>query len=121
MAGPVLLVVAISQLVPGVLAILAPEVFYEQLGPYPPRNDHFIRDLGSWQIALGLAALAAWRMPPLRVPVLGVLAVQYTLHAVSHLIDVDRSDPSWNGPVVLALQVLGALVLTAVLIKERRP
>jgi hypothetical protein len=118
--GPVLLVVAVSQLVPGLLAFVAPDVFYETLAGFPPRNDHFLRDLGSWQIGLGLVALAAWRLPALRPGVLVALAMQYALHAISHLVDVDAADPGWLGPVTLALQVLGAVVLTTLAIRERR-
>jgi hypothetical protein len=119
-AGVVLLVVAAAQLLPGILAVVAPGAFYDQIASYPPENSHFIRDLGSWQIALGLLALAAFRRPALRVPVLLVLAVQYVLHAVSHVIDVDSTDPAWQGPTALVLQLLGAIVLVALAVREQR-
>jgi hypothetical protein len=115
----VLVVVALTQVLPGVLAMLAPGIFYEQIGPYPPENGHFIKDLGSWQIALGVAALIAVRRPAWRLPMLGVLALQYGLHAISHLIDVDESDPSWQGPVALGIQVLGFMVLAGLFLRER--
>jgi threonine dehydrogenase-like Zn-dependent dehydrogenase len=115
-----LLVVGVAQLVPGALALLAPGAFYDLIGPYPPENPHFVKDLGSWQIALGAAALYAVRRPAWRAPMLAVLALQYALHAVSHLIDVDASDPAWNGPVVLATQALGAAVLAALFVRERK-
>jgi hypothetical protein len=120
MTRAVLLVVAAAQLLPGILAIVAPGVFYDQLGAYPPENHHYIRDVGSWQIGLGLLALAAARRPALRAPVLLALAVQYVLHGVSHVIDVNAPDPAWQGPAALALQVAGAVVLTALAIKESR-
>jgi uncharacterized membrane protein len=121
LTATVLLVVAAAQLLPGLLAFLAPGAFYDLLAPYPPENAHLVKDLGAWQIALGAAALLAARRPTWRVPMLGVLALQYALHTVSHAIDVNASDPSWNGPAVLALQALATLVLLALLVKERRP
>lgn len=117
----VLYVVAAAQLLPGLLAFLAPGAFYDLLAPYPPENEHLSKDLGAWQIGLGAAALIAARRPAWRVPMLGVLALQYGLHTVSHAIDVSGSDPAWNGPAVLVLQALATLVLLALLMKERRP
>ncbi len=119
-AGVVLLVVAAAQLLPGIVAAVAPGAFYDGLAGYPPENHHFIRDLGSWQIALGLLALAAARRPSLRAPVLLALAVQYAVHTISHIVDVNDTDPAWQGPAALALQLLGAVVLTALAIREHR-
>jgi hypothetical protein len=117
--GALLLFVAAAQILPGLLAFLWPAGFYDALAPYPPENDHILRDVGTWQIALGIAAaVAAWR-PSWRVPMLAILTVQYGLHSISHLIDVGNSDPSWNGPVVLALQVGATAILAAFLVRER--
>ena len=120
MTRVVLLLVAPGQLLPGLLAFVAPGAFYDALAGYPPENAHFIRDLGSWQIGLGLLALLAANRPALHVPALAALAVQFTLHTVSHLIDLGASEPAWQGPFALATQALGAVVLTALLIKELR-
>lgn len=112
--------IAAVQILPGLLALVAPGAFYDLLGPYPPQNDHFIKDLGSWQIALGAAALIGARQPDWRVPMLAILTLQYGLHTVSHAIDVNGTDPAWNGPASLALEALITLVLLALLVKERR-
>src|SRR4051812_35730017 len=74
-----LLVVAAAQILPGLFAFLAPAGFYDALAPYPPENHHILRDVGSWQIALGIAAIAAARRPSWRVPMLAILTVQYGL------------------------------------------
>ncbi len=39
---------------------------------------------------------------------------------MSHAIDVNGTDPSWNGPASLALEALLTLVLLTLLVKERR-
>ena len=118
--GALLLLVAAAQLLPGILAFVAPGAFYDVLAGFPPENSHFLRDLGSWQIALGLLALLAWRRPALRAPVLAILALQFALHTVSHAIDVNDSDPAWQGPFALVAEAIGAVVLTALAIKESR-
>ena len=115
----VLLVVAATQIVPGLLAFAAPGVFYDEIGPFPPENEHFIRDLGSWQIALGAAALVAVRRPAWRLPMLGLLALQYGLHAISHLVDLDASERDGQAAATLALQVGACAVLTALCVRER--
>ena len=118
--GAVLVVVGLTLLLPGLLAFFAPGAFDVAIAGYPPENGHFLRDIGTMQIALGMAALLAWRLRGLRVAVLAVLAVQFALHAVSHVIDVDESEPAWQGPFALVALLLGAAVLVALLVKEQR-
>ena len=118
--GIALLVAAATQLLPGILATLSPAAFYDTIASYPPENSHVLRDVGSWQIPFGLLALAAWRRPALRAPVLVALAIQYGLHAISHGIDVNGSDPAWQGPVTLALLVLGTAIFAVLAQREAR-
>ena len=120
MTAAVLLLVGLSQVLPGVLAFVAPGTFFEVVGPYPPQNAHFVKDLGSWQVGLGLIALLAARRQAWQAPVLAVLALQYALHTVSHVIDVDVADPRSAGVFALVTQALGAVVLTALAVREAR-
>jgi hypothetical protein len=53
------------------------------------------------------------------VPVLGLLTLQYALHAVSHLIDVGEPDPAWQGPFALVGLSLAAVLLAGLFFKER--
>ncbi len=119
-ADAMLLTVGVAQLLPGLLAFLAPGAFYDAIGPYPPENDHYIKDVGTWQIALGVAALSAVRRDPAwRTPVLALLTLQYALHAISHLIDVGEPDPAWQGPFALIGLSLAAVLLAGLVVKER--
>jgi hypothetical protein len=115
----VLIVVGVTQLATAVIAFLAPGAFYDLVAGYPPENHHFIRDLGSWQLGLGAAALVAARRPAWQVPMLGILALQFGLHTISHVIDVADSDPSWHGPFGLVTQALGTVVLAGLFVRER--
>ena len=49
------------QLVLGLLLWLTPGFFFDEIGPYGPRNDHYMGDLATWYLALGAAALIALR------------------------------------------------------------
>jgi hypothetical protein len=114
-----LIVFALTQLLLGVLLWLAPGFFYDEIGPYGPRNDHYMADLATFYLALGAVALVALRRASWRVPVLAFAVVEYTLHSVNHLVDVGESDPSWLGPANLTSLVLGTLLLAWMLRRER--
>jgi hypothetical protein len=90
---------------------LTPDFFHDEIGPYGPRNDHYMGDLATWYLALGAATFAAIRRASWRVPVLALAFVQNALHSVNHLIDVGEADPSWLGPANLVSLVLATLLL----------
>src|SRR5687768_9747210 len=89
----------ISLLLPGLLAFVAPGAFYDLLAPFPPQNDHILRDVGAFQVGFGLAALLAIRVEAFRLPMLGAVTVAFALHTISHVVNVSDTDPSWVGPV----------------------
>ncbi len=113
----VLLILGVSQLALGLWMVISPGSFYDALGPFGDRNDHYLADVATFYLALGAAALVAARRPGWRLPVLGFAAIQYTLHAVNHLVDIGEADPGWVGPfdfVTLALSAAGLAWLTEV-------
>ena len=114
-----LIAFAVGQLVLGLLLWLAPGFFYDEIGPYGPRNDHYMADLASFYLALGAVALVAVRRVSWRVPVLVFALIQYGLHSLNHLIDIGGSDPSWLGPANFASLLLTALLLAWMLRRER--
>jgi hypothetical protein len=106
-----LLVFGGVQLALGLLMVAAPGTFFEEIGPYPPQNDHYIRDVATFYLALGVVALIAARQPFWRVPVLAFALIQYLLHAVNHVVDVGEADPEALGPVNLVSIALTAALL----------
>jgi len=106
-----MLVFAAVQLVIGVLLWVTPGFFFEAIGPYGLRNDHYMGDLATWYLASGAAVAVAVRHPPWRVPVLFVSVVQYALHSFNHLLDVGEADPTWLGPANLVSLVLATTLL----------
>src|SRR4051794_41981476 len=81
---------------------ISPSVFFDAIGPFGTRNNHYMRDLATFYIALGAAGLVAARRPSWRVPVLALAAVEFALHAVNHLGDIGESHPALNGPGTFA-------------------
>ena len=109
------------QLVLGLLLWLFPGFFFDEVGPYGVRNDHYMGDLATWYLALGAATLVAVRDARWRVPVLAVALIQNTLHVVNHAIDVGDADPDWLGPVNLVSLALTSLLLAWMLKVAREP
>lgn len=113
--APLFALIGTAHLALGVLMASAPKVFFEQIGPYGARNDHYTRDASSFYFAMGVVALVACRRRSWRVPVLVFFLIQYVLHAVNHLIDVGEAKPEALGPINLISLALTAGLLAYML------
>jgi hypothetical protein len=76
---------------------VSPHAFYTAVGPFGAYNAHYIRDVASYNAALGIGFVIAYRQASWRVPVLVMSAVQFALHSVNHLIDIGKEHPAWTG------------------------
>lgn len=75
---------------PGLWALLAPESFAEQLAPYEPYNEHYVHDIGAFQIGIGAALVAAlWRRSDAVFAALAGAAIGSAFHTATHFIDHD--------------------------------
>jgi hypothetical protein len=89
----------------GLLAMLAPATFFDEIGKYGAENTHYVGDVGSFILAYGIAVAISIRVPSWRVPVLWVGALWYGLHAVNHVFDTGeaRTDArGWTDTLLLA-------------------
>jgi hypothetical protein len=114
-----LLLFAAAQLVLGVLLWITPGFFFDEIGPYGSRNDHYMGDLATWYLALGAAALVSVRRASWRLPVLALAFAQYALHSVNHLIDIGDAHPKWLGPANFVSLVLTTVLLAWMVNAER--
>lgn len=95
----------------GVFAIVAPGVFYETLGPFGTRNDHYTIDGATFMVAFGIGALVAIRHESWRVPVVLMVLVQNAVHTVNHLVDIGEADPGWVGVFDFLVLLAGGVLL----------
>jgi hypothetical protein len=95
----------------GLFMLFAPGPFFDTLGSFGVRNDHYIFDNASFEFPLGLMLLAALRWPSWRVPALAFATVHWGLHAVSHIIDPHHA----AGESVGWLEAAGLVVTTVFL------
>ena len=102
--------------------LFAPGAFYDGIATFQPRNDHYIRDLGTFYVALGIGFSAAARRPAWRGVVLVVAIVEYALHTANHLYDLGYPAEDWVGPATTALLAAGlaALALLAYVVSRGR-
>jgi hypothetical protein len=97
----------------GAWAMVDPHSFFEALARFDPYNQHFLQDIGAFQVGLGVVLLLAGLSVPgdgLAVALLGV-GVAAALHVVSHVIGRDLGGaPERDIPTfaVLAVTLLAA-------------
>ena len=114
-----LVVFGLGQLLLGLLLWLTPGFFFEEIGPYGTRNDHYMGDVATWYLALGAVTLYSVSRPSWRLPVLSLAFIQYALHSLNHLIDIGEADPSWRGPFNFVSLVLTTVLLAWLVQRER--
>jgi hypothetical protein len=89
-----------------------PGAFFDLVGPFGARNDHYVVDVATFELPLGVALLAATRLRSWRVPVLAFAALHWALHALNHLADISAADPGWIGVFDFLALTAGAAALT---------
>lgn len=89
----------------GVWALAGPRSFFDAIAIFPPYNQHFLQDIGAFQIGLGAVLLLALRAPAngLGVALLGV-GVGSAAHTLSHVIGIGLGGrPAADIPTFLVL------------------
>ena len=109
----------VSFLASGLWAMIAPESFFDAVATFEPYNQHFVQDIGAFQIGLGavllLAAIRA-RADALAVGLIGV-GVGSAAHTVSHVVGRDLGGkPEVDIPLFAVVTVL---LLAAGLVRWR--
>jgi hypothetical protein len=97
----------------GVWAMLDPRSFFEAVARFEPYNQHFLQDIGAFQVGLGIVLLLAGlsgRADGLTVALVGV-GVAAALHTVSHLVGRDLGGVP--GRDIPTFAVIAAILLVA--------
>lgn len=101
------------QLVTGLLLAFTPHAFYDAIADFGPRNEHDLRDMAAFYLASAVVLAVAAGRRSWRTPALALVGLQLALHAINHLVDVGKSDPSWVGPFDLVTLAALALLVGA--------
>ena len=110
----ILMVAAVYHLLLGALMFFAPGTFYDSIGKFPPENHHYIKDVATFYIALGFVFFVSVRARSWRTPALVFAALEYAIHALNHLIDVQDASSDFVGwfdffAIALIALIFGAL------------
>lgn len=96
----------IGFIAPGLWAMVDPRSFFTALAAFEPYNQHFLQDIGAFQIGLGVVLLLAGaqaRADGLSVALVGV-GVGAAFHALSHIIGRDLGGtPQTDIPLFTAM------------------
>ncbi len=103
----------------GIWAMADPRSFFEAVATFDPYNEHFLQDIGAFQIGLGaVLLLAAARMNGLATALLGT-GVGAAMHTGSHIVGRHLGgDPQTDIPT---FAILALILVTAGAIALRRP
>jgi hypothetical protein len=104
-------VVAAVNLATGLFAAVAPGTFFEEVGPYGAENGHYVGDIGAFYLAAGAGLVVAVVRPSWRVPMLGMAAFWWALHALNHLGDIDEATSDGKGITDTLLIAAGAAAI----------
>lgn len=106
-----LIVFGVYALGVGLFMLFFPGTFFDTLGTFGVRNDHYIFDNATFEIPQGLLLLAAVRRVSWRVPALAFATLHWALHSVSHIVDPHHG----AGDVIGWLEAAGLVATTVIL------
>lgn len=92
-----LIVFGVYSVLIGLFMMLVPGTFFDTLGDFGVRNDHYIFDNATFELPLGLMLLAAVKWPSWRVPALAFATLHWGLHALNHIVDPHHGAGDWIG------------------------
>lgn len=118
--GMVLAVLGATLVALSLFMLVAPGVFLEEVAPFGARSDHYIRDGATFQLALGVLALIAVAKPGLRLAAIGVMSLQFFLHAANHLADIGDASPRWLSVANFVALGAGLALLVCAYVLARR-
>ena len=106
---------------PGLWAFFDPQGFYDELATFEPYNEHFIHDIGAFQIGIGVAlASAIWRRNDALLAALLGAAVGSIFHTIAHIIYHDLGGKD-SDVVVFSVITVVLLAGAALRVQTTRP
>jgi hypothetical protein len=105
----ILVFIAAYHIVTGLIALIAPDTFFDQIGHYGIENSHYVGDVGAFLLAFGVAVGIAVVRPSWRAPLLWLGAVWYGFHALTHAFDTGEAKSEARGWSDTALLLFGGV------------
>lgn len=90
----------------GAWAFVGPRSFFDNIARWEPYNEHFLHDVGAFQIGIGIALLASLSRANGSAVALAGAAGAAVMHALSHIIDSGEGGRSSDPYGLIAFAVL---------------
>ncbi|MEX0756876.1 MAG: hypothetical protein WD204_02905, partial [Acidimicrobiia bacterium] len=103
----------------GLWAMIAPQSFFDSVAVFEPYNQHFVQDIGAFQIGLGAVLALAWFSRGADAIAVGSIGagIGSLAHAVSHIAGADLGGtPGVDIPTFL---VIGLLLVAGGVVRWR--
>jgi hypothetical protein len=71
----------------GLALLFAPTWFFNTIGTFPPFNRHYMGDLGSFILPMGIGLIIASRNPARHWGLIGAVVAANLFHAINHVYD----------------------------------
>jgi hypothetical protein len=113
----ILIIVAAYHIATGLLALVAPDTFFDEIGTYGIENSHYVGDVGAFILAFGVAVGISVVRPSWRAPLLWLGALWYGFHAINHAFDTGEAKSEargWSDTILIALGAAGSSWLARV-------
>ena len=107
---PGLVAFGLYGVITGAWSLFAPGSFYDEVALYGAENSHFLGDLGSFSLPIGVMMLLAVARPAWRVPLLILGAAWFGVHSLNHFADIGEARTDARGTVDALLLLGGALI-----------
>lgn len=101
----VLAFVAAYHVITGLLALIAPDTFFNQIGHYGIENSHYVGDVGAFTVAFGVAVGISVVRASWRAPILWLGVLWYGFHSLNHVFDTGEAKSEargWGDTLALA-------------------
>lgn len=109
--------IAIYHVATGLLALIAPGTFFDQIGHYGLENRHYVGDVGAFILAFGVAVGISVGRPSWRPPILWLGALWYGFHALNHAFDTGEAKSEvrgWGDTLLIGLGAVASAWLARV-------
>jgi ABC-type xylose transport system permease subunit len=102
----------------GLWAFVDARSFFDSVATFEPFNEHFLHDIGAFQIGIAATLLLAASMKDALYVALAGATVGQIVHVVAHTMDRDQGQN--QGTMIPVLALLAGLMLVATLVRARQ-
>ncbi|MGH2905539.1 MAG: hypothetical protein ACRDKI_02075 [Solirubrobacterales bacterium] len=107
----------VSQILISLWMVAAPHSFFEHVGPFGTYNSHYVGDVAAFQAGIGLALLASYWVPALRLGALFAMLSAVGLHVINHVVDISDAHAGSSAGWLDVLTISALFVLVAYLLR----